>query len=253
RSTGCQVSAWRRRFEDGWAHDLDELERLLRPETRLVAINTPHNPTGTQMSREVFDRVVELAEEHEIVLFCDEVYRDLQHRPERRLPAACDVYDRAVSLGSVSKSYGLPGLRLGWLASRDRRLLQAVLELKHYTTICSSAPSELLAEVALRNRRTLLERNARLALNNLGLLDRFFARRADVLTWVRPTAGPIGFPRLLLETDADRLCADVAAEADVLLLPGSVYDEPRHLRIGFGRVNMPEALDRLDAYLDRAL
>ncbi|MGZ4398747.1 MAG: aminotransferase, partial [Gaiellaceae bacterium] len=75
----------------------------------------------------------------------------------------------------------------------------------------------------------------------------------DVLTWVRPTAGPIGFPRLLLETDADRLCADVAAEADVLLLPGSVYDEPRHLRIGFGRANMPQALDRLDAYLDRAL
>jgi aspartate/methionine/tyrosine aminotransferase len=250
RSTGCEISAWSRRFEDGWAHDLDQLERLLRPTTRLLYVNAPHNPTGTQMEAATFRRIVELAREHRLVLFSDEVYRDLQHEPGRQLPAACDVYERAVSLGSVSKSYGLPGLRLGWLASRDRRLLRAVLELKHYTTICSSAPSELLAELALRHREVLLERNIRLVRDNLRRLDEFFERRSNVLNWVRPQAGPIGFPRLEGEPRADGFCALVARQADVLLLPGSVYDQPRHLRVGFGRANMPEALARLDALLE---
>jgi aspartate/methionine/tyrosine aminotransferase len=251
RSAGCEVSTWTRRFDDGWAHDRDALRSLLRPSTRLLYVNTPHNPTGTQMSRATFDAIVELARERGLILFADEVYRDLQHEPARQLPAACEVYERAHSLGSVSKSYGLPGLRLGWLASRDRALLRSVLELKYYTTICSSAPGELLTELALRHRETLVERNVRLVRDNLLLLDEFFERRADRFAWVRPQAGPIGFPRLLSEPDADGFCARVAEQADVLLLPGSVYDQPQHMRVGFGRANMPEALARLDALLDR--
>jgi aspartate/methionine/tyrosine aminotransferase len=250
RSTGCEVSPWRRRFEDGWAHDLDELERLLRPETKLLYVNAPHNPTGTQMAPATLEAIVELARERGAVLFSDEVYRDLQHDPERGLPAACDIYEHAVSLGSISKSYGLPGLRLGWLVSRDHALLQCVLELKYYTTICSSAPSELLTEVALRNRAKLLQRNTAIVRANLSLLDEFLQRRSETLAWVRPEAGPIGFPRLLREADVDSFCARLAERADVLLLPGSVYDQPRHVRLGFGRANMPEALARLEGLLD---
>ena len=252
RSTGAEVSEWRRRYEDGWAHDLDALGRLLRPNTRLLYVNQPHNPTGTLMDPATFRHVVDLARERRLVLFSDEVYRELEHDPADRLPAACDLYQRAVSLGSISKSYGLPGLRIGWLATRDRTLREAVLDLKHYTTICASAPSEFLTALALRNRHRLLDRNRGIVDRNLPLLDAFFARHPDVFGWVRPTASPIGFPRVPGVADVEALC-DHLAGVGVLLLPGSVYDEPRHVRVGYGRANLPEALTVLDEQLAAAL
>jgi len=249
RSTGADVTAWCRRYEDGWAHDLDALERLIRPNTRLLYVNTPHNPTGTLMDRATYQRVVDIAAAHRLVLFSDEVYRELEHDPAERLPAGCDLYERAVSLGSISKTYGLPGLRLGWIATRDAALREAVLGLRFYTTICSSAPSELLTALALRNRAPLVERNLAIVHQNLPLLDAFFARRADLFEWVRPRASPIGFPLVRRDVDVAALCADLAASADVLLLPGTVYGEPRHVRFGFGRADMAEALTRLEAHL----
>lgn len=248
RSTGADVSPWRRHFDDGWRHDLDELERLITPSTRVLYINQPHNPTGTLMSRATFERVVELVREREIVLFCDEVYRELEHDPAARLPAACDCYERAVSLGSISKTYGLPGLRIGWLACRDPEIREAVVTLKDYTTICASAPSELLVALALRNREILIARNLEIVGRNLPLLDELFSRYAGVFEWVRPTAGPIGFPLLRGVADVDALC-EALAQAGVLLLPGSVYDEPLHARVGFGRADMPQALELLEELL----
>ena len=248
RSTGAEVSEWRRSYADGWAHDLDALRRLLRPETRVLYVNQPHNPTGTLMNAATFTEVVELARAHGLVLFSDEVYRELEHDPADRLPAACDVYERGVSLGSISKSYGLPGLRLGWLATRDRSRLARIAELKDYTTICASAPSELLTAVALRNRHVLLERNLGIVRENLPRLEDLFARRSDLFSWVRPTASAIGFPRVTGVGDVTAFCERLAA-AGVLLLPGSVYDEPGHVRVGFGRANLPEALDVLERKL----
>jgi aspartate/methionine/tyrosine aminotransferase len=249
RSTGADVSLWERRHEDSWRHDLEALERTLRPDTRLIYINSPHNPTGTQMPSDVFARVVELAAEREIVLFSDEVYRGLEHEPADRLPAACDAYDRAISLNTVSKAYGLPGLRIGWLACRDRGLIDRIRELKLYTTICSSAPSELLVALALRHGEQLVARSRQLVLANLPLLDAFLERRAELFDWVRPSAGPIGFPRVAGDFDVGRWCEEIAQRADVLLLPGAVYEQPRHVRLGFGRANLPEAVSRLDGYL----
>jgi aspartate/methionine/tyrosine aminotransferase len=248
RSTGADVSAWHRRFDEGWRHDLDELERLMTPSTRVLYINQPHNPTGTLMSRDTLEQVAELARERGIVLFCDEVYRELEHDPGARLPAACDLYERAVSLGSISKSYGLPGLRIGWLATRDQAIRDALVTLKDYTTICASAPSELLVALALRHREVLVARNLEIVHRNLPLLDEFFARHASLFQWIRPTASPIGFPRLEGTDDVDGLCEALAA-AGVLLLPGSVYDEPRHVRVGFGRADMSQALELLEELL----
>ncbi len=245
RSTGAEVDEWRRRYEDGWAHDLDALERSLRPNTRLVYVNQPHNPTGTLIDRATFERVSELARSRGIVLFSDEVYRELEHDPRDRLPAACDLDEHAVSLGSISKSYGLPGLRLGWLVTRDAAIREAIMRMKDYTTICSSAPSEVLTALALRNRQVLLDRNLELVARNLLLLDGFFERHAETFEWVRPTASPIGFPRVKGVADVDEMCARLA-DLGVLLLPGSVYDEPGHVRVGFGRANLPEALILLE-------
>ena len=250
RSTGADVSQWSRRYEDDWAHDIDALEQALRPDTRLIYVNQPHNPTGTLMSRATFERVSELARAQGIVLFSDEVYRELEHDARARLPAACDLDERAVSLGSISKSYGLPGLRIGWLVTRDAALRTALLRLKDYTTICSSAPSELLTALALRNRDVLLRRNLSIVEGNLPLIDDFFARHAETFEWVRPTASPIGFPRIHGVGDPDAFCTSLAASAGVLLLPGSVYDHPGHVRIGFGRASLPSALALFESNLE---
>ena len=249
RSTGAAVSEWRRRHEDGWAHDLDALEELLRANTRLIYINTPHNPTGTQMAGRVFERLVEIARERSIVLFGDEVYRGLEHDPRDRLPAACDAYERAISLNTVSKAYGLPGLRTGWLACRDASLMRRITDLKLYTTICCSAPSELLVAIALRHGDQIVEQCRALVLDNLPLLDRFMQRRSDTFRWVRPSAGPVGFAQVLSRADVSGWCETLAARAGVLLLPGVVYGEPEHVRFGFGRANLARALERLEEHL----
>ena len=250
RSTGAEVSEWRRRFEDGWAHDLAALENLVQPNTKIIYLNTPHNPTGLLMPATVFKQVIALAARRGIIVFSDEVYRELEHDPNQRLPAACEAYERAVSLGSMSKTYGLPGLRLGWFATRDAGILQRCLEFKYYTTICSSAPSEFLTALALRHRGAVAQRNLEIVRPNLALLDDFIQRRADLFQWVKPNASPIGFVRFKPERDVFTFCEDVVLDAGVLLLPGSVYDQPRHIRFGYGRKNMPEALKQLEAYLD---
>ena len=248
-STGADVSLWQRTYEDGWAYDIDELERLLRPETRLVYINSPHNPTGTQMPSATLERLVELLAERAVVLFSDEVYQGLEHDPDRRLPSACEIYSRAISLNTVSKAYGLPGLRIGWLACREPALLARITDIKLYTTICSSAPSELLVALALRHGEELVARSRRLVLANLPLIDDLIARRRELFEWVRPTAGPIGFPRVAGDFDVQAWCEEIAAHAGVLLLPGGVYGQPRHVRMGFGRASLVESIERLDGYL----
>jgi aspartate/methionine/tyrosine aminotransferase len=249
RSTGATVSLWQRRYADGWAHDLEQLEGLLRPETRLLYLNSPHNPTGTQMPAATFERLVELLRERSIVLFSDEVYRGLEHDPADRLPAACDVYEHALSLGTVSKSYGLPGLRIGWLTSPDHGLLDRIRSLKLYTTICSSAPSEVLVAVALRNSDALISSSRDLVLANLPLLEAFLQRREELFEWAPPTAGPIGFPLMRGVDDVQAWCETTASEAGVLVLPGTVYGEPEHVRLGYGRASLPQAIARLDEYL----
>ncbi len=249
RSTGAEVSLWERHFEDGWAHDLAALENLIRSNTKMLYINTPSNPTGINMKPEVLDAVIHLAREKNIIVLCDEVYRELEHDPKNRLPAICDLYDNAISLGSMSKSYGLPGLRLGWLVSKNHALLEKMLHFKFYTTICSSAPSEFLTALALRQRQVILARNLGIVQHNFPLLEAFLARHSDLFSWVKPNASPIGFPRVKIKGSVMDFCEEVVEKTGVLLLPGSVYDQPNHIRMGYGRSNMPEALEQLERYL----
>jgi aspartate/methionine/tyrosine aminotransferase len=251
RSTGAQVSEWRRQSDQNWAHDLNRLAELIQPNTRLIYINTPHNPTGLLMRREDFDAVISLCRKKGIILFCDEVYRELEHDPAKRLPAACEVYENAVSLGSMSKTYGLPGLRLGWLVSRNPEIIQRCLAFRFYTSICNSAPSEFLMDIALRHRDVLIQDNLAIVRKNLPLLEEFFQRRSELFEWVKPDASTICFARFKGARDAAQFCDDVVRDAGVMLLPGTVYDEPGYIRFGYGRRNMPEALEKLDAYLDR--
>ncbi len=250
RGIGCDVTPWPAREEEGWALDPEELKRLVRPNTRAIILNSPHNPTGWQMPRDAFLETVKFAETGGITLFSDEVYRESEYDKKDRLPAACDAGERAVSLGVMSKTYGLPGLRIGWVATQNRDIYVRMEELKDYTTICASGPSEFLAQTALRHRQTLVERNVEIISGNLAVLDGLFARHADRLAWRRPIAGPIAFPRLLRE-DSRAFCSGLLREEGVLLLPGEVYaDRENHFRIGFGRAGLPAAAARLEAYLE---
>jgi len=249
RAAGCDVSPWRAREENDWSLDLNELRHLMRTNTRAIIVNTPHNPTGYLMSRADYEALHQFAESNKLLLFSDEVYRESEYDSAARLPAGCDLGDYAISLGVTSKTYGLAGLRIGWIATKNKNIYEKMASLKDYTTICNSAPGEFLAEVAMRNRHKLIERNLGIIRQNLAVIDELFARRADLFSWVRPRAGSMGFPRYL-GGNVESFCDGLVKNAGVLLLPGSVYDDSHnHFRLGLGRKNLPEAVEKLDAYL----
>src|SRR5262249_53449674 len=157
----------------------------MRPNTKVIVVNSPHSPTGAQLSREQLNRLISIAELHGVFLFSDEVYRFLEHSAAELSPAAA-CSPRAISLGVMSKAFGLAGLRIGWLASTDAQLRARIARLKDYTTICNSAPSEILALMALRAKDALLARTRKIISENLSLLDPFFARNTERFSWVRP-------------------------------------------------------------------
>ena len=190
KAIGAQVSAWEAREEHGWRLDADDLKTLLRPNTKAVLITAPHNPTGYLMNAETFSEINRICIERGILLFSDEVFRESELDASHRLPAACDVNPSAVSLGVISKTYGLPGLRIGWIATNNVALRQRMAALKDYTTICNSAPSEFIAEVALRHREVLATRTVDILQHNLALLDGFFARQAGFVSLGAATGQP---------------------------------------------------------------
>jgi aspartate/methionine/tyrosine aminotransferase len=251
RAAGAEVTRVDLRSQDGWLLDVEEVRTALRPSTRLILVNEPHNPTGSLSDRATFDRLVEIAADSGARLVVDEVYRFLEFDPADRLPAGADALPTGVSIGVMSKSFALAGLRIGWVATRDRSLLARLAAFKDYTTICSSAPSEVLALIALRARDRVLARNRAIVAGNLTRLDTFFDRRAGTFEWVRPRGGSIGFPRLTVDVPIDRFAEDLVRSTGVLILPGTVFeDADNRFRIGFGRTSMPAALDRLEAFAD---
>jgi aspartate/methionine/tyrosine aminotransferase len=249
-SLHAEVSRWEADEPDGWRFDPDKLAQLIRPSTRLIIVNFPHNPTGSLPRLDDYERILEIAAGYGIAVFSDEMYRLLERDEGDRLPAAVDLYDKAVSLSGVSKTLGLAGLRVGWLVVRDERLMRRLIQLKDYTTICNSAPSEILALAGLRARDSILARHHDLIERNLGLLDGFMAKYEPLFSWVPPRGGTVCFPRFKPDSlDTPELCRMVREEAGVLLAPSTVFDYgERHLRIGAGRESFPEGLLRLSTF-----
>jgi aspartate/methionine/tyrosine aminotransferase len=258
-ATGAAVSGLPLEPNRGWALDLDRLAALLRPETRLVAVNFPNNPTGALPDADTFRALVALCDQRGVRLFSDEVYRGLEPRPELALPQAADLSPTALSLGVMSKAYGLPGLRVGWLACRDRTLLARLETRKHYTSICSAAPSELIATAALRRGAGIRARNRAIIDANLPVFAAFFAEWAELFQWEPPQAGCVCFPRYLGADGVEALCRDLVEHAGVVLLPASIFASALapvpadRFRIGVGRTAPEAALSALGAFLrDRA-
>jgi aspartate/methionine/tyrosine aminotransferase len=249
-AAGAGVTRWQSNLADGGAPDPDDLERAIRPTTRAIVITTPNNPTGYVFDRERIDATVAIARKHGLWLFADEVYRGSERNPQDRIPAICDMYDRGISLGAMAKTYGLPGLRIGWIATRDTALYDRMAAFKDYLTICNPAPSEFLATLALRHHDALIERIRAIVVPNLDRLDAFFARHRDRWEWLRPRAGTTAFPRYL-GGSTEKLCAELVERAGVLLLPSAAFDAgDDRVRVGYGRKNLPEALAALETFLD---
>jgi aspartate/methionine/tyrosine aminotransferase len=248
---GCRVTPWPARREHGWALDLDELERSASSATRALVVNFPHNPTGFLPPRPFFERLLGLAAARGWLVFSDEVYRFLEYRTEDRLPAACEIHENGVSLGVMSKAFGLAGLRLGWIACRSRSILEKMAAFKDYTTICTAAPSEFLSSLALRHRGTLLERHRGIIARNLELLRGFMRDQRAHFSWQDAQAGPVAFPGVRFAEGSDAFCADLLEKKGVLLLPGRLFTAaPAHFRIGFGRRDFADGLGRLAEYLN---
>lgn len=245
RAIGARVVEVPLREEDGWVLDPEAIARARSPRTRMIVINFPHNPTGAHIDATTQRRIVEIAEDAGALLFSDEVYRGLEYERGQQLAAGADVSAKALSLGVMSKSFALAGLRLGWVASHDTALLERITRLRDYTTICSSAPSEILALIALRARETVLERSRDIVRRNVAHANQFMAAHAEQIAWIPPRAGSVAFPRFHAH-DAIQVSERLARDGSTLLMPGSIFGAaPQHFRLGLGRSDLPAALSAL--------
>jgi aspartate/methionine/tyrosine aminotransferase len=254
-AAGADVTGVRLDPDNGWRLDVGAVREALRPSTTAVVVNVPNNPTGALPDQATWRALVELCDDAGVRLVSDEVYRGIELDPGRTLPQAADLSPAAVSVNVMSKAYGLPGLRVGWVACRDHALLEALERHKHYTSICNAGPSEFLAALALRSRDRVLARTRGIVAENLPVFDAFFAERADLFAWQRPDGGCVAYPRYLGADGVEAFCRDLVETAGVLLLPASIYaselaDVPGdRFRIGVGRRDPAPALAALDGFL----
>lgn len=241
--------------DDGWSLDLDQVAAAIRPTTRLLCISFPNNPTGKLLEAERFAALIALCRRHGIWLLSDEVYRLTERDPARRLPPAADAYERGVSIGVLSKAYGLPGLRMGWVACRDAALIGRIARFRQYLSVCSAGPSEVLANIALKATEAIVGRNLVLAETNLCAVTAFLARHPNLFEWTAPEAGVVGYVRYGGTDGVERFVERMARDAGVSLLPASVFRSDLaalpadRFRIGFGHSRFTAGLAALASAL----
>ena len=238
----CETIGVPMRIEGGkWRLDIDAIKDAIRPNTRLISLNFPHNPTGALMPRADLDALITLARTDGIYILCDEVYRGVELDPNLQMPQIADVYERGISLNVLSKAYGLPGLRIGWLASPDRDVLQRVERYKHYLSICNAAPAERLGMIALAAREQIFARNRALLRRNLTAFEALLADFPGLIDFSAPEGGCVAYPRYTGPGTVETFCADLIENHGILLLPAGLYRSDLgatpndRFRIGLGR------------------
>jgi aspartate/methionine/tyrosine aminotransferase len=250
---GAKVTPWSPVIiKDQWHWDIEFLKDKIDKTTKLILINSPHNPTGHLFTKKEYEEIIDLAKENNCYVLSDEMYRTLEYQQENQLPIGSDIYEKCISLSGVSKTFGLGGLRIGWLSIKEDALLKKILQLKDYTTLSNSPISEYIALVALRKKDQILSRNMNIIQSNLRLLDEFFARHSDKFSWFRPKAGPVAFVKTEFEGNIEKFCSALIREKGVLLMPGTMFDYGHHyFRLGFGRKNLPDALNLFEEYINK--
>ena len=250
----CDVSTVELEALNGeWHLDFEKISRALRPKTRMIFINFPHNPTGYIPPKDLFFKIMEFARQHNLIVFSDEVYRGLDLNPQDRLPSASEVYENALSLGVMSKSFGFAGLRIGWLCSQNTQVLHKLGAYKHYLSICNSAPSEWLSTAILRKREQILSENRKLLQSNYSLLKDYFQRRSDLFQWISPKGGCIAYPKYLGRAKIYDVAEDLLKSKGVVILPDHIYGQTnQHFRVSFGRKNCAEALKHFSDFFEES-
>lgn len=253
----CEVTGVPLDPQDNWSLDIDRIAAAIRPNTKLVTINFPHNPTGAILPLERYRALIDLCRTHGIYILHDEIFNGLGPTGAQHLPFVADEYERGLSLNVTSKAYGLPGLRIGWIACQDADVLSRMERMKHYLSICNSGPSERLTMIALRNRDRILARNCAIVDENLPKWDAFFARYPDLFDWQRPDGSCMAFPRYKGAEGVAAFTTSLVEQSGVLFLPSTIYTSelgptPQdRLRLGFGRSGLDEGIAALDAYLSK--
>ncbi len=251
----CQATGVPLDPTDNWSLDIDRIADAIQPNTRLLTINFPHNPTGSILPLDRYIAMVELCRKHGIYILHDEIFNGLGATGTKHLPFIADIYERGLSLNVMSKAYGLPGLRVGWIACKDHAVLSKMEQLKHYLSICNSGPSERLTKIALNHRTEILQRNCTIVDENLPKWDSFFAKHSELFDWQRPDGSCMAFPRYKGKDGVENFTRHLVEQSGVLLLPGSVYQSvlgstpDNHFRLGFGRKNLDEGLAAFENHL----
>lgn len=243
---GSSITEISLKEENEWRLDLSAVEAAIRPHTKWFIINFPHNPTGQILRPKELEALVDLLDKHGIWLFSDEISRLIG--PKTTVwskPAAC-LYPKALSLGGMSKIFGMAGLRIGWIACQSYEILQDLEDVKQYTSMCNSGLSEIISLIAIRNKEVIIEHNNTIIEGNLFELDLFFEEFADYFSWVRPQGGCIGFVKYNVFEPVSTFTHRLAEQHGILLIPAPVYNfSSNHFRIGFGKKNMREILQKL--------
>src|SRR5271163_2248018 len=231
------------RKENGFRIDVEEVKKLADRNTKLILVNSPHNPTGATISDAELDSLHEFTSSRGIQLVSDEVYHPIFHgqptKSAARLPHATVLHD-------FSKAFPLSGVRTGWMIEHDPKRRKRYWNARAYFSITNNTAGEMLAEIAMRHHDTVLGRTQKTATENLRLLDSFMSEHRETIGWIPPRGGMTAFPWLLSGENSRAFC-QAAAEQGILLAPGDCFDEPSHFRLGFAAIDerFPDALDRL--------
>jgi len=252
KARGATVKFWNMRMEDGYKPNLEELRSLIDRRTKLVVVNNPHNPTGTVLSQDDMRTILGWAEDEGFWVLSDEVYHGLAFEEGVVAEPARNLSPRAISVGSMSKTFGLSGLRLGWIVG-PQEILNACWAWKDYTSISNSPVSDFLARLALRESGRVWQRNLKIARENLEVLEGWVDRMSRFVCYVRPRAGLVCFPRFTLPVSTEEFCLRAYHERGVLLVPGECFDVPGHIRFGIGGDpgTFSQGLDELEAVLSQ--
>ena len=252
KDIGCTLKLWEPRESDGvWTYSMAEFEDLVSKNTQLVIVNFPHNPTGFSPNLEQCEMLIDVCRNNDVYVFSDEMYRFLDHRPGPCLPSMSDLYEKSISLWGTSKTFGLAGVRIGWLTSKDKAFLQKVENFKDYLSICSSAPSEILATIALNNLDYFLKRNLNKIQQNIALFSNFQNKYSHLFDFAPPSTSSTAFIKLHLNDSAEDFAQKLVEETGIMILPSEAFEYGNsHARIGFGRENFPEVLAVLEDFLN---
>ena len=229
-SFGANIETLRLKPENGFLPDLNELRAMVKPDTKLICINNPNNPTGALMDEAMLREICDIARSVDAWLLCDEVYRGLT-QSEEYSPSVADLYEKGISTGSMSKVFSLAGLRFGWIAA-PKELIAAVLYHRDYNTISVGMLDEYFAELALGAKDKILERNRAIIRENLQILDDW-VKTTPRVSYVKPKAGTTAFVHIDTKLTSHEFCERLVKEKGVMFTPGSALHTEGFVRIGY--------------------